>query len=203
MSSLLFVEKPRSVLLIGLGGCSLVHFLLRTFPGCTLDVVEIRKEVIELAYEYFLLPKWNPNLSIFHAAGQDFMGQQGMGRRPYDLIIVDAFDDGGPASALLSAPFLSGCRAALKEGGVCVMNLWHRPKDDFPGMYAGFHEAFMGNTLKLFPDERGWNVIVLGFGRTVDTAALASYRRRAGALERTYQINLPKFFRYICLQNFG
>src|SRR5512147_1874810 len=72
MSCLLFQEAPRSCLLIGLGGCSLLHFLLRSFPGASVDVVEIRQQVIDLAYEYFLLPKWNPRLKIFHAAGQDF-----------------------------------------------------------------------------------------------------------------------------------
>ena len=100
MSFLLFLREPRSVLLIGLGGCSLVHFLLRAFPSCALDVVEIRRHVIDLAYEYFLLPKLNPNLRIHHTAGQDFVGLQIGESGNYDLIIVDAFDDDGPAAAL-------------------------------------------------------------------------------------------------------
>jgi len=203
MSCLLFLEKPGSVLLIGLGGCSLVHFLLRTFPGCAVDVVEIRKQVIDLAYEYFLLPRWNPDLRIFHAAGQDFVRQQAEGDGRYDLIIVDAFDDGGPAAALSSTPFLGACRTRLKEGGVCVMNLWHRPKDNFPGIHAAFQEAFGGNTLKLLPDEKCWNVIVLGFSGPVDSGDLASYRQKARRLEQEYDINFPRFLNFVCWQNFG
>jgi len=203
MSSLIFRENPHSILLIGLGGCSLLHFLLRAFPDSDVDVVEIRQQVIDLAYEYFLLPKWNPHLKIFHAAGQDFIMQQAGGKGNYDLIIVDAFDDDGPASALAGAPFLNACRQRLKGDGICVMNLWHRPKDDFPGLYACFQKAFEGNTLKLLPDEKCWNAIVLGFAGQEVSRDLAAYRQTARKLEQLYNINFPRYLKYICWQNFG
>lgn len=203
MSALMFRHDPQAILLIGLGGCSLVHFLLRTFPGCVVDVVEIRKQVIDLAYEYFLLPKWNPNLKIFHAAGQDFVRQQTEGNGSYDLIIVDAFDDDGPAASLSETPFLFACRSRLKEEGICVMNLWHRPKDNFPRLYAAFQEAFGGNTLKLLPDEKCWNAIVFGFTSPAVSRDLAVYRQKARTLEQTYSINFPKYLKYVCWQNFS
>jgi len=203
MSCLLFLEEPRSVLLIGLGGCSLVHFLLRTFSGCAVDVVEIRKQVIDLAYEYFLLPKWNPVLRIFHAAGQDFVKQQAEKNGNYDLIIVDAFDDGGPAAELSVTSFIDTCRSRLKEGGICVMNLWNRPKDNFPRLHAFFREVFGGNTLKLIPDEKCWNVIVLGFTGPINSGDLGSYRQKARTLEQAYHINFPKYLKYIHWQNFS
>jgi spermidine synthase len=203
MSCLLFLKEPRSVLLIGLGGCSLVHFLLRAFPGCAVDVVEIRKQVIDLAFEYFLLPRWNPKLNIFHAAGQDFIRRQAEGNGNYDLIIVDAFDDEGPAAALSETPFLNACRQRLKENGICVMNVWHRPKDNFPDIYAAFQGAFGGNTLKLLPDEKCWNAIVFGFADPSFSRELTSYRRAARLLEKSYDINFSRYLQYICWQNFS
>ncbi len=159
--------------------------------------------MIDLAYEYFLLPKWNPHLKIFHAAGQDFIRQQAEGHGNYDLIIVDAFDDDGPAAALSGTPFLNACRQRLRENGICVMNLWHRPKDDFPGLYAAFQEAFGGNTLKLLPDEKCWNAIVFGFTGPAVSRDLAAYRQTARTLEQLYNINFPRYLKYICWQNFG
>ena len=203
MSCLLFHNEPRSVLLIGLGGCSLVHFLLRAFPEAAVAVVEIRQQVIDLAYEYFLLPKWNPHLKIFHASGQDFIRQQSEGYGNYDLIIVDAFDDDGPAAALSETPFLSACRQRLKDEGICVMNLWHRPKDDFPGLYAAFQGAFGGHTLKLLPDEKCWNAIVFGFTSPPVSGDLSSYRHKARMLEQRFNINFPKYLKYVSWQNFG
>ena len=180
----------------------MVHFLLRAFPGSSIDVVEIRQQVIELAYEYFLLPRWNPHLKIFHAAGQDFIRQQPEGNANYDLIIVDAFDDEGPAAALSGAPFLNACRQRLNEDGVCVMNLWHRPKDDFPGLYAAFQKAF-SYTLKLLPDEKCWNAIVFGFAGPSVPRDLAAYRQEARKMEQTYGINFSRYLKYVCWQNFG
>ncbi len=203
LSCLLFLKEPCSVLLIGLGGCSLVHFLLRTFPCCAVDVVEIRKQVIDLAHEYFLLPKQNPKLRIFHAAGQDFVRQQAEENGNYDLIIVDAFDEQGPAAALSETPFIDTCRSRLKEGGICVMNLWNRPKDDFPRLHAAFQEVFGGNTLKVIPDEKCWNVIVFGFAGPVDFGDLASYRQKARIFEEAYHINFPKFLKCVSWQNSG
>jgi spermidine synthase len=203
MSCLIFHGAPGSVLLIGLGGCSLLHFLLRAFPDTAIDVVEIRQQVIDLAYEYFLLPRWNPRLKIFHAAGQDFIVQRAERNTHYDLIIVDAFDDAGPAAALSGTSFLNACRKRLNGDGICVMNLWHRPKDDFAGLYSAFQEAFGGNTLKLFPDEKCWNAIVFGFAGPAGLTDPVSYRQKARELEQLHNINFPRYLKYICWQNFG
>ena len=202
MSALVFKPDPQAILLIGLGGCSLVHFLLAAFPGCVVDVVEIRQQVIELAYDFFLLPKENANLRIFHAAGQDFIMQQGESCRDYDLIIIDAFDDNGPAVVLSEKPFLFACRQRLNEDGVCVLNLWNRPKDNFPVLYAAIQEAFEGNTLRLLPADRYWNAIAFGFIRPLRSGDLPAFRQMAGKLQKTYNINFPKYLKYLCWHNF-
>ncbi len=61
MGALMFMNEPRSVLLIGLGGCTLVNYLLSEFPLCRVDAVEIRQKVIDLAQEFFLLPGEHSN----------------------------------------------------------------------------------------------------------------------------------------------
>jgi spermidine synthase len=200
---LIFKHDPRSVLLVGLGGCSLVHFLLRAFPDCAVDVVEIRQQVIELAYDFFLLPKKNANLRIFHAAGQDFIMQQEEGCRNYDLIIVDAFDNDGPAADLSEKPFLAACRQRLKEDGICSFNLWSRPKDNFPALYTAIEETFEGSTLKLLPDETCWNAIVFGFIRPLLSQDMAGYRQMARTLQQAYDINFTRYLSYLCWQNFS
>ena len=111
----------------------------------------------------FYCRRQNQNLRIFHAAGQDFIMQQEEGCRNYDLIIVDAFDNDGPAADLSEKPFLAACRQRLKEDGICSFNLWSRPKDNFPALYTAIEEAFEGSTLKLLPDEACWNAVVFGF----------------------------------------
>lgn len=202
MSALLFMN-PRSVLLVGLGGCSLPHFLLRLLPGCSIDAVEIRQKVIDLAYDFFFLPKEGANLKIFRAAGQDFVRQEGNGSRDYDLIIVDAFDDDGPAVSLLERDFLTACRQRMNPGGICVINLWSRPRDNFPVLYAEFQKAFEGNTLKLLPAEAYWNTLVFGFRDPEPLQDLPARRPAARRLQGKYGIDFPKYLKYLYWQNFS
>ena len=203
MSSLIFRDEPRSVLLVGLGGCSLANFLLTAFPSCAVDIVEIRQKVIDLARDHFLLRAENANLRIFHAPGQDFIRQNKEGCAVYDLIFVDAFDEGGPAAPLLENDFLLACRERLDEGGVFVINLWRRPKDNFPALYAAIREAFGNNAMKLAVSELCWNTIVFGFAGPAPLADLNALRPTARTLWQKYGINFPKYLKHLYWQNFG
>ncbi len=202
MSALLFKSEPASVLLIGLGGCSLVHFLLKALPECAVDVIEIRQQVIELSKAFFLLPSENAHLRIIHAAGGDFIRSRGADAA-YDIIIVDAFDEAGPAVSLGERDFLSSCRMRLNENGVFVINLWNSPGHNFPAYHHSIQDAFRNNTLKLLLAESCRNAVVFGFENPAACRNLPDYRRRAADLQRKYGINFPKYLRYLYWQNFN
>lgn len=203
MSGLLFVSEPRSVLLIGLGGCSLVHFLLKAFPCCTIDIVEIRRKVIDLAREFFLLPAANPKVRITHASGEDFVRSRRANARNYDMIIVDAFDETGPAAALCQKDFLSACRMQLDENGVAAINLWNSPAHNFPDLYASVQDAFQNNSLKLLLAESYRNAVAFGFRNPAVYRDLLDYRSRAAAMRNKYRINFPRYLKSLYWQNFN
>lgn len=200
MSVLAFRPHPGSVLIIGLGGCALVHFFLHAYPECTVHVVEIRQRVIDAAHEFFLLPREGAHLRVFHAAGQDFVaGQEGLAA--YDLILSDAFDEGGPAVDLLRHDFLDSCRARLAGDGIFVMNLWNRPQDEFPSLYAHLQEAFGGTALKLVPGENFGNALVFWSADPGMFQDPPSYRPMARRLQRDHGINAPKYLMCLYRQN--
>jgi len=200
MSALLFMNNPGSVLVIGLGGCSLINFLLKAFPRCAIDIVEIRQTVIDLAHKFFILPGEHAHLKIFHDAGHDFICRS---KDPggYDLILIDAFDEDGPAATLLKKDFIAACRARLKGSGVFVMNAWNSPGDNFPALYASVREIFEGRTLKLPLGEAYRNALIFGFGDMLNNPDLLEYRSMAEKLQREHRINFPKFLRYLHWQN--
>lgn len=202
MSPLIFRNDMRDVLMIGLGGCSLIHFLLGALPGCSIDAVELRRQVIDVARDFFLMPSEDPRLEVFHAAGEDFMREHADGGGKYDLIMIDAFDDDGPAFPLLEKDFLALCRSGLNQGGVFAINLWCRPKDNFPAVYEDLREAFGDNTLKLRIGESYWNAIVLGSDDPRLFRDLLSYRRAARELQLKYGIDFQKYLKFLYWQNF-
>jgi len=72
MGALLLNPTPRHVLMIGLGGGSMLKYLHRHVPEADLTAVEISQEVIDLRDD-FCLPPDSERLHIVCADGAEFM----------------------------------------------------------------------------------------------------------------------------------
>ena len=110
---------PRSALVIGLGGGSLVKRMWRDYPALSIDAVEIDEQVVGIAREYFALPD-DERIRVFVDDGRAFLGYCA---ETYDLIVVDAFDDDHIPRPLLTEEFLLTCRDHLSADGVLAYNL--------------------------------------------------------------------------------
>src|SRR5471032_1723869 len=93
MMFVLFVPRPRHVLMIGLGGGSLAKFCYRHLPRTRISVVEINPDVIALR-EAFAIPEDDQRFEIINDDGATFLAK---GRARPDIILVDAFDAMGVA----------------------------------------------------------------------------------------------------------
>jgi len=200
MSALLFQPAPRKVLLVGLGGGSLVKFLLEFCPDARLDVAEINPEVVQVARKFFLLPE-NELLRIMTAPGEAVVGDLLAAGDSYDLILLDAFDDNGPARALLEENFLRRCRMLLAKGGIFVMNLWNRPADNFPAILASLATQFEQRVHKLILADCTRNAIVFGFNEPVPVKNLMELKPASLELSRRTGINFTRWLRQIYWQN--
>lgn len=200
MCALFFQPRPARVLLVGLGGGSLVKFLLAACPEAHIEAVEINPEVVEVARNYFHLPD-EQRLLITLAPGEEVIAQRLAAGGSYDLLLLDAFDDNGPARALLADQALRRCRRLLTPHGVFAMNLWNRPRDNFPAVHAELTRIFDGKTLKLALSENDSNAIVFGFTEPVQTKKLMQFKPTAGALARRTGVNFVRLLRQLHWQN--
>jgi spermidine synthase len=199
MCALLFQPAPANVLLVGLGGGSLVKFLLECCPGVRIEVAEINQEVIRVAHRYFLLPE-SGQLRILPVPGEKMVAERLAAGDRYDLILLDAFDDSGPARALLEEDFLRGCRKLLSKGGVLAMNLWNRPQDGFPARIAALDELFCRRIHKLCLADAYSNAIVFGFNRP-PVKNLMGLKPLTRELGRRTGINFMRWLRQLHWQN--
>jgi spermidine synthase len=122
----LFVPRPRHILMVGLGGGSLVKFCHRHFPDCRITVIELRADVIALRAQ-FQVPPDDERLTVIHADAAAWLAAQaaqGAGRPDADVIIVDGFDRAGLPGDLANAGFYRDCRTLLHDGGVLVANVF-------------------------------------------------------------------------------
>ncbi len=201
MTALLFNPRPAKVLLIGLGGGSFVHFLLKAFPDVQIEIVELRKSVIDVAHKYFALPKNNPNIKLYHMDAKEFVVLKANTSAAYDLLLIDAFDQWGPADILENREFLQQCRQIAGKKGVCCFNLWNRREDFYAKSLKKFKQIFDDNVYQLRLGRIDSNVILLGFAEKSTAQELQRLVPAAEQLKNTFGIDFPRYHQLMLRQN--
>src|SRR5882724_654284 len=187
MAFLLFNRAPRHILMIGLGGGSLVKFCHRHLQGTRLTVVEIDPDVIELR-EWFHIPADDERLRVILGDGAEFVRQ---GDWMADILLIDAFDRGGVAPSLASDDFYARAFRCLGPNGVLVMNLAGE-RGRYPKHLCQLREACPGPVL-LVPVEADGNALVFAFAQPVPTWTLESVEATAEELQFEFALEFPRF----------
>ena len=113
---LAYRPSTRRILYIGLGGGSAPKRTWRDFPATRIDVVELDPEVVDVAYEYFAVPR-DPRLRVEVEDGRRFLAAND---GPWDAIVIDAFYSDSIPFHLATREFLELARSRLAPGGVVV-----------------------------------------------------------------------------------
>ncbi len=87
VKALYFVKDPKDILLIGLGGGSLIHYLQHYYPHSHITVIEKEDVIIECAQNYFDINKSNHRLKII---AQDVFNYIQNSNDKFDVVLVDA-----------------------------------------------------------------------------------------------------------------
>jgi spermidine synthase len=85
-------SPPKYILVLGLGGGTIVHLLRRFFPESHITCVELDKEHITIAKQFFVIP--NDNVKVVHADAYEFLKGTINTDQKYDWIIDDVFQHG-------------------------------------------------------------------------------------------------------------
>jgi len=130
------------MLFIGLGGGSAPKLVWRAFPELELTVAELDPDVVDIAYEYFEVPR-DPRLRIETEDGRQFLN--GSPER-WDVMAIDAFYADAIPFHLTTQEFLQLVRSRLSPGGVVVTNVigtLEGPRSRlFRSIYKTYRSAF-------------------------------------------------------------
>lgn len=140
MAFLLFLPRPKRIVLIGLGGGSLIKFCHRRMPGTHLTAVELDPEVIAFR-DAFLVPPDDERLQILQADGAEYIANADKG---IDVLLVDAFDKTGFAPSLANREFFDNAYSKLAGNGVLVINLAGEKES---------YEGLIGEAMHVFDDQ--------------------------------------------------
>ena len=192
MAFLLLNPNPRHIVMLGLGGGSLVKFCYRYLPKTRITVVEIDSDVIALRDE-FLIPRDDARLRVIHDDGARYIEHTDA---PIDALLVDAFDADGIASSLASPGFYVSALRRLTERGVFVMNLWGNT-DRFA---ANVHHAIgaFGANAVLISVLGELNLLLFGTRRPPPKKITEEHEMIAVRLQQALRLDFPRYLRRIC-----
>ncbi len=189
MAFLLFNRAPRHILMIGLGGGSLVKFCHRHLPATRLTVVEIDPDIIELR-DWFHIPPDDERLQVILGDGADFVRRAGW---TADIVLIDAFDRAGVAPTLAAGDFYDHAFHCLGPSGLLVMNLAGE-RSRYGEHLEKLRKACPGAVL-LVPVEADGNLLIFATAQPVLTWMLESVESAAEELQVQLALEFPRFLR--------
>ena len=187
MSFLLFVPRPRRIVLIGLGGGSLVKFCHARLPAVNLVVVDNNPHVIALR-DAFRVPPDGANLEVAHADGIGYLAAATKG---IDVLLVDAFDKTGIAPGLAGPEFFAQAKAKLAGNGILVMNLAGHD-ERHTALIAAATNVF-DDQVVLLPVPQDDNQVLLAFSNAAFEPNWRRLRNLARELRARYGLDFPAF----------
>jgi spermidine synthase len=121
LSALFLNPKPRSILIIGLGGGVLSRTLAKIRPDAKIISVECDLEIAEIAKFYFYF-KPTSNQEIIIDKGRNFINSALAQNTKFDLIMLDAFGTNYIPLDLMTLECLESIRSLLSPRGVLASN---------------------------------------------------------------------------------
>lgn len=147
-----YIVKPKQdrVLIIGLGGGAMIHFMKHHEPKAKVDVVEIDPIVVKLADKYFGV-RTEGNVNIAVKDGFQYLKDT---PNTYDVIYMDAFlkpskdtDETGVPLKLKTIRFYKDIQKKLTADGLVVFNInpHAQIQDDVRNIREAFPQTYVFN----------------------------------------------------------
>ena len=120
-AGLLLNDRPKRILVVGLGGGSIPLTFSELFPDALIDVVEIDEAVLSVAKKFFFFEE-TENMKVLVEDGRPFIKRAGIRREKYDYIVLDAFSGDYIPEHMLTREFLDEVRNIMQPESVLVAN---------------------------------------------------------------------------------
>lgn len=187
MSFLLFVHQPQHILMLGLGGGSLVKYCHRYLTTTRITALEIDPNILAFR-EQFMVPPDDARLRVVLGDAAQYLRHN---REHADVVMIDAFDRNGFSSSVCSRAFYLDVRDTLVKGGVMVANMVG-PKDERAAHLDLVADVFGGNIIMLPVVDDG-NYLVFAFREASFEPRWRWIEGQTKAMHARYGLDFPEF----------
>lgn len=159
MAATFFVEKPKEILIIGLGGGILANTFEEIYPDSHITSVEIDPVVVKMAKEYFDYSDEGKNKETHVKDGRLFVKRALKKEKRYDLILLDAFNGDYIPEHMMSKEYLQEVKQLAKPDGIIMANTFSSSKL-FDHESATYHKVF-GEMYQVFFENAKTNRVII------------------------------------------
>ena len=121
------INQANQILILGLGGGTLIKLIKKKFPRAKITALEIDPEIIKISKKYFSL-KEDKNLEINHADAIKWVSLNK--KNKIDLILVDLYLGGEYPKKAMNNDFLKNLKIILSPRGKIIFNWLKNKKED-------------------------------------------------------------------------
>jgi len=185
----LIFSKAKNIAVLGLGGGGLVHCLGYYFPEVMLQAVDIRQGVIDIAYQWFYLPK-KKNIKLQCNDAAKYIEQTDADS--VDIIFSDLYEAQGMSDVQLHGEFIAASYKVLSENGCMAINFHSLPADDsniIKQIRELFADVYMCDVFK-----GNWILFCIKSDMSADDSEL---KMRAANLAKKIDLPMKYYFRQL------
>ncbi|MDH5392441.1 MAG: fused MFS/spermidine synthase [Gammaproteobacteria bacterium] len=188
MSFLLFQSEPKSLLLLGLGGGNIIHFLSHWFPEINITAVDINEKMVDISKKYFAVTETS-HINIEVSDAFSYMAHQKADHT--DVILVDIHDGIRIPDFIENNEFMSHCYHTLSEKGVLIINVIAADDEHFLNIMRTLRKSFTGVSLCISLKDNK-NILVCAV-KSLSTLDMNRLHNKADKLQQKYGIEFSQF----------
>lgn len=168
MGCLMFMPPPKNILLLGVGGGSLIHFLRHYCPKAAITGIDIDESLLKAMHDEFLLPHADALLNYEIADAQTWVKHD---KNKYDLIIVDLFNEHSMPQWVVEKDFMQDLKNCLAPQGCVAWDTLIASDQEFNHFYSNLRTIFQQRTLCLAAEDYE-NTIAYSFNFDLEQAGM-------------------------------
>lgn len=188
-ASLLMIDNPKNVLIIGLGGGTLSNVIHELYPNATIENIEIDPAVIKVARDYFNFIETD-KVTAKVQDGRIFIKRAVIKKAQYDWIILDAFNGDYIPEHLLTKEFFAEVKSVLTPNGIVAANTFSSSKL-YQHESATYHAVF-GDFINVTTEKNSNRIILAGFDKLPSDKVLNERVKTLAPALKKYDIDIEK-----------
>ena len=184
MMWMLFMDRPRHIVQLGLGSAALTKFCYQRFADARVTVAELNPNVIAICHALFGLPPNDARLNVREMDAMDFVTDKA-NHNTVDVLQVDLYDEQARGPVLDSPEFYQACADCLTENGIMTTNVF----GDFINYDKNLQNMeLVFDAVVWLPEVHDANIVVVAFKKSPQIDFSVLYER-AGQIKKS--MNLP------------